>query len=98
MISWTAVEKKLKTEEMGREKYVDFCIKELKKYAFPEIEQNINEWAEDKPLTEIPVSDWSLKKIEMFYPNAHFIDMVECLCEYKETGCKKIRLSQFDMM
>ena len=98
MINWTAVEKKLTLEAnkwaIG---YVENNTNKIKRYAFPEIEQNINEWAEDKPLTEIKVGEWSINMIQSFYPYVHFVDALECLYEYKMGGCKEIDLSQFDM-
>ena len=97
MINWENVKKKLTAEASETEpRYVKYYMNEIKKYAFPEIEENINEWALNKPLSEIQIGEWSINKIKMFYPNAYFVDVLQCLSEYKETGCKKIRLSRFD--
>ena len=53
----------------------------------PELEQNVNEWSDDKPLTDIIVGDgWSINRILKEYPWIDFIQALFVLYYYKEGG------------
>ena len=55
----------------------------------PELEQNLMEWAEDKPFTDIVVGNgWTVNKILDIYPWVDFPEILTALKHYKEDEYK----------
>lgn len=96
MINWTDVESKLASESQGFSGYVHWNLKLLQKNVFPEIEENINEWANNKPFSDIKIGEWSVVTIKRIYPNAPFVYIVQCLKDYVDSGYKDIYFGIFD--
>ena len=54
---------------------------------FQNWKKNVNEWSDDKPLTDIIVGDgWSINRILKEYPWIDFIQALFVLHYYKEGG------------
>ena len=53
--------------------FVDFEVEEIIENCLPKFEQNLLEWCNHEPLTEIKfLNDWSIKKILELYPKTCF--------------------------
>lgn len=68
--------------------YVKTFADLIEKNYIPEVEENILEWAEGRPFSEIPVGDWSVKRLFEEFPRTNIIEVLEGLKEYKEAGFK----------
>ena len=59
--------------------YIDSCI--------PELEQNFNEWIENKPFTDIVVGNgWTVNEIQELYPWVSFHDILVAFKIYKKSN------------
>ena len=55
----------------------------------PELEQNIDEWIDDKPLTDIKVHGWSIADIINHYGKKRivtFLEAVKCMGDWHASG------------
>jgi hypothetical protein len=60
--------------------YIDSCI--------PELEQNFNEWIEDKPFSDVVIGDeWTVNKIFENYKTT-FLEVLKATRIYKVSGFK----------
>lgn len=83
-----AVRRKL-TEVYGcifHDWWIEQTCKEMLDDMPKELYQNVWEWIEDKPISEIRVGELSIKQI-MEYTKHGFLDCAELMCRYVKRGC-----------
>ena len=70
---------------------VDGEINEIVKNCLPEFEQNVMEWCNHEPLTEVKfVDDWSLKKLYEAFPDSCFSYLLWVAKHCKERNSSNI--------
>ena len=92
-------------EELIRKRVIEFQEKEMSDEVFfvnvevkqiidnclPEFEQNVVEWCNHEPLTEIKfIDDWSLKKLYEMFPDSCFSYLLGVAKSCKETNCGNV--------
>ena len=75
-------QKEIPDETINVDKEVDKIIRNC----LPEFEQNVVEWCNYQPLTEVKfINDWSLKKLYEVFPDSCFsylLNVAKCCKEY----------------
>ena len=83
MITRKQIYDKIKQNEQANEKYVEYETNRLYSNIFPEVEQNVLEWLENKPLTDIKIKGVSINDIMNTWENMDFINSVIALKKLK---------------
>ena len=83
MITRKMIYDKIKQNEQANDKYVKYETDRLYNNIFPEVEQNVLEWLENKPLTDIKIKGVSINDIMNTWKNMDFINSVIALKKLK---------------
>ena len=79
MITKETICKKIKEEAQVNENYAKYETERLYNNIFPEIEQNVEEWLADKPLSPIKIQGLSIDDIYEIWNQENFVDAVIAL-------------------
>ena len=99
MVDKEIIKKKLQSQEpdnFNNEEISERLAEIMIEKCIPELEQNLMEWAEDKPFADIVVGDgWTVNKILEIFPWVSFDEILYAMKFYKENGYEDEMFTMF---